>query len=121
MDNPALQQRGQMVRVIAFDGTAHSVWGVVALADTTTGESRQAFAEAGALAWICFDSDPNLLEFCEYTDLAGFRVHRRCIRGEKLGVLWNTCQLFLVHEATVLSRAGGDFDSRDFGPDFATG
>ena len=102
-------------------GRAHTVRGVIALSDTTSGEARQAFAEAGALAWICFDEDPNLLEFIEYTDIAGFRVHRRVIRGERLGSLWNTCRLYLVSEVTVLSRAGGDFSSLDFGPDFATG
>ena len=121
MDNPALQQRGQLVRVVDYAGAAHSVRGVIALSDTTAGESRAAFAEAGALAWICFDSDPNQLEFCEYTDPNGNRIHRRVIRGERLGSLWNTCKLYLVSEATTIPAMAQfsrlDFDPRDFATD----
>ena len=121
MDNPALRQRGQLVNVIEHGGTSHAVRGVVSNADTATGESGQAFADAGPRAWIAYDGDPNNLEFIEYTDTTGTRVHRRVIRGEKLGVLWNTCKLYLVSEATVIT-VRADFSGLSFDPrDFATG
>ena len=120
MDNPALRIRGQLVRLVTYAGAAASVRGVVSTADTTTGESGQEFADAGPRAWISYEDDPNDLEFIEYVDPLGARIHRRVIRGERLGALWNTCKLYLVSEATVLPHLA-QFSSRDFSPtDFAT-
>ena len=74
------------------------------------------------LAWIDYDGDPNQIEFIEYADVTGTRLHRRVIRGERLGSLWTTCKLYLVAEATVLPAARADFSARDFSPrDFSTG
>ena len=124
MDNPALRQRGQLVQVTTHAGAAHSVRGVVSEADTTTGESSQAYADAGPRAWIAlpFLLDPNDVEFIEYADPSGTRLHRRVIRGERLGSLWNTCKLYLVSEATVMPARRGMFSPLDFSPlDFLTG
>lgn len=108
------------MRLVTYAGAAASVRGVVSTADTTTGESGQEFADAGPRAWISYDGDPNDLEFIEYVDPLGARIHRRVIRGERLGALWNTCKLYLVSEATVLPHLA-QFSSRDFSPtDFAT-
>ena len=122
MDNPALQQRGQLLQITTHAGIAHAVRGIVANADTTAGEAGQPYADAGVLAWIDYDGDPNQIEFIEYADVTGIRLHRRVIRGERLGSLWTTCKLYLVAEATVLPAARADFSARDFSPrDYATG
>ena len=122
MDNPALQQRGGLMQVTEYSGVAHAVRGIVANAGTTAGEAGQAYADAGVLAWIDYDGDPNGLEFLEYEDVTGTRLHRRVMRGERLGSVWTTCKLYCVAEATVLPAAAGSFSARDFSPrDFATG
>ena len=117
-DNPALRQRGQLVSCIDYAGVAHSVRGVVSVSGTSTGESSQAFADAGPRAWVSYDGNPNDLEFLEYVDATGTRLHRRVIRGERLGSLWNTCKLYMVVDATVMPAARRSFSARDFGPDF---
>ena len=120
--NPALRVRGQLLQITEYSGVVHAVRGVVSDADTTTGEAGQAYADAGVLAWIDYSGDPNDLEFLEYSDVTGTRLHRRVIRGERLGSLWTTCKLYLVNEATVLPAAAGSFSARDFsGLDFQVG
>ena len=121
MDNPVLQQRGGLMQVTEYSGIAHAVRGIVSNAGTTAGEAGQAFADAGPRAWIDYTGDPNDLEFIEYEDVTGTRLHRRVIRGERLGSLWTTAKLYCVSEATVLPAARADWSARDFGPDFATG
>ena len=117
-DNPALRQRGQDIQLVLYDGTAATVRGTVALMETSTGEATQAFADAGAIAWLDYDGDGQLIEFCEYTDEAtGQRLHRRKIKAEKVGTVFPVWKVHLVLEATVLAPAdfsGADFDPRDF-------
>ena len=89
MRNPALRQRGQDVRIVLFDGTATTVKGVIGLAETSTGEAMQAFAEAGPIAWLDYGGDGQQIEFLEYTDKAsGYRHHRRTIKAERVGTVW---------------------------------
>ena len=107
------------MQVTTFDGTAHAVRGVIADAETSAGEAGQAFGDKGPLAWIAYDGDPAQIEFAEYVDATGARVHRRKIKGERVGALWNTCKLNLSSEGVVLparpaSFSARDFDSRDF-------
>ena len=116
IDNPAIRQRGQLLQVTTYGGVAHTVRGVVDVAGTTVGEASQAFGEKGVRSWISYDGDPNDLEFIEYADPAGTMLHRRVIRGERLGSLWNTCKLYLVDEVTVMPARRGDFDARSFDP-----
>ena len=75
------------------------------------------FADAGAIAWLDYDGDGQQVEFVEYTDDAGQRLHRRKIKAEKVGTVFPVWKVHLVREATVLARAdfsGADFDPRDF-------
>ena len=121
MRNPALRARGQDVRLVFFDGTATTVRGVIGLAETSAGEAGQAFAEAGARAWLDYGGDGQQIEFLEYTDKAtGARLHRRKIKAEIVGTVFPVVKVHLSADATVLPQSA-DFSSRDFGPDFATG
>ena len=115
MANPALRQRGQLMQVTLYDGTGHIVRGVIAQAETTTAEAGQAFADAGTLAWIDFDGDPNQIEFAEYEDVAtGTRLHRRRIKAERIGSIFPVVKLNLSSEAVVLPARRADFSARDF-------
>ena len=67
------------------------------------------FADAGAIAWLDYDGDGQQVEFVEYTDDAGQRLHRRKIKAEKVGTVFPVWKVHLVREATVLARA--DFDA----------
>ena len=124
-DDPVLGYRGpestsQDILVIMYSGAATTVRGVVVNFETSAGEAGATFADAGPVAWIAFDPDPSRIEFCQYTEPAtGQGVHRRIIKAERVSSQWNTVKLNMVREATVIVQRS-DFDSRDFGPDFAT-
>ena len=119
-DDPAIRQRGQLVQVTSYAGTAHVVRGVITDAETSAGEASAPYGDKGPLAWIAYDGDPTQLEFTEYVDATGARVHRRIIKGERVGSLWNTCKLNLSSESAVVAQRA-DYSARDYGPDFATG
>ena len=98
-----------------LDGTATTVRGTVALLETSTGEAAQAFADAGAIAWLDYDGDGQQIEFCEYTDEAtGQRLHRRKIKAERIGTVFPIWKIHMTVEATELARA--DFSAVDFDP-----
>ena len=124
-DDPVLTYRGpestsQDILVILFSGAAVTARGVVTNFETSAGEAGAPFADAGPVAWVAFAPDPSGIEFAQYTEAAtGQGVHRRVIKAERIGSQWNTVKLNMVREATVLVQQA-DFDSRDFGPDFAT-
>ena len=102
-----------------FDGTATTVKGVIGLQETSTGEAGQAFAEAGAIAWLDYAGDGQQIEFLEYLDKStGDRLHRRKIKAERIGTAFPVWKVHMVREATVIvQRAqfdGADFASEDF-------
>ena len=119
--NPALTYRGPESRAIAvmvvlYGGRAVDTRGTVTNAETSASEAGQAFADAGPLAWIAYDGDPDDIEFAEYVEPGtGNRVHRRVIKAERVGTVWNTVKLNMAVEATVFARRA-DFDARDFDP-----
>lgn len=117
MRNPALRARGQDVRLVFFDGTATTVKGVIGLAETSAGEAGQAFAEAGALAWLDYGGDGQQIEFLEYIDKAsGARLHRRKIKAEIVGTIFPTLKVHMRAESTVMPRLQRDFSELDFNP-----
>ena len=123
-ENPVLAYTGpesnaQDISIVLYDGTAATVRGTVADAETMPAEAAQTWANAGALAWIAYDGDPTRIEFVEYTDAAGQRLHRRCIKGERVGSRWNTCKLNLTAESANVEPAS--FSAADFGADFNAG
>ena len=121
MRNPALRARGQDVRIVLFGGAATTVKGVVANLETTTGEAGQAFAEAGAVAWLDYGGDGQQIEFLEYTDKAsGDRLHRRKIKSETIGTVFPVVKVHMAQETTALPHFA-DFNVDDFASeDFAT-
>ena len=123
MLNPALRARGQDVLIVFFDGTAATVPGVVRNAETTAGESAQAFGDFGPLAWLDYAGDESQIEFVRYTDPStGQRLHRRAIKRERVGTVFAVVKVNLTVEATVLPALRGDYSARDFDPrDFNTG
>ena len=116
------ESRSIEVEVILFGGSAPRVRGVIANAETSAGEAGQPFADAGPLGWIAYDGDPKQIEFVQYVDPATRRrIHRRVIKGERIGSQWNTVKLNMAREAVDLGTQG-EFDARDFSPlDFNTG
>ena len=118
-DNPALtyagpESRAIAVMVILYGGMAADARGVIRNAETSAGEARQPFADAGPLAWIAYDGDPADIEFAEYVEPGtGNVVHRRVIKAERVGSVWNTVKLNMGVVATVIARRG-QFDPRDF-------
>ena len=122
MRNPALRARGQDVRIVLFGGAATTVKGVVANLETTASEAGQAFAEAGAIAWLDYGGDGQQIEFLEYVDLAtGDRMQRRSIKAERVGTVFAVVKVNMVRDGSVMSALSADFDSRDWGPDFYAG
>ena len=123
MANPALRQRGQDVRIVLFDGSADTVPGVVRNAETTAGESAQAFGDFGPVAWLDYDGDESQIEFVRYGDPStGQRLHRLVIKRERVGTIFATVKVNLTVAATVLPALRGDYSARDFDPrDFNTG
>ncbi len=121
MTNPALRVRGQDMAIVMFDGSEAIARGVVALEETSTGESSQAFADAGPIAWLDFDGDGQQIEFLRYRDPAtGQRIHRRKIKCERIGTVYPVWKVHMVRDATVLPHAAA-FDRRSFSPlDFET-
>ena len=121
MDNPALRQRGQDIRIVFYDGTAATAPGVVGLAETSAGEAGQPFGDFGPRAWLDFVGDPATIEFAEYTDKAtGDRQHRRVTKRERVGTIFPTVLMHMSVEATVLPHLA-QFSRRDWNPaDFAT-
>ena len=124
-DDPVIAYRGPESRsipieVIRFDGTASEVRGVIGNAETSASEAGLAWSDAGPLAWIAYDDDPAAIEFVQYLDPGiGRTLHRRVIKAERLGSLYNTIKLNLAAESTVLAQIS-EFDPADFDPrDFA--
>ena len=117
--DPALTYRGPESRaidvlVILFGGMAADARGVITNAETSASEAGQPFADAGPLAWIAWDGNPDDIEFAQYVEPGtGDRVHRRVIRAERVGTVWNTVKLNMQIAETVIARRG-DFDPRDF-------
>ena len=122
MANPALRQRGQDVRIVLFDGSADTVPGVVRNAETTAGESAQAFGDFGAIAWLDYSGDESQIEFLQYTDPStGQRLHRLVIKRERVGTVFGSVKINMTAEATVLPVQAADWDPRHYDPrDFAT-
>ena len=124
-DDPALTYRGpestsQEILVILFSGAAVTARGVVMLFETSAGEASAPFADAGPVAWIAYDGDESQIEFVQYTEpTTGQGVHRRVTKAERVSSRYSTVKLNMVRAATVIVQRS-DFDSRDFGPDFAT-
>ena len=123
--DPALSYTGPESRsipvdVILYDGAAVNVRGVIGNAETSAGEAGLAWSDAGPLAWIAYDDDPAAIEFVQYLDPGiGRTLHRRVIKAERLGSLYNTVKLNLAAESTVLAQIS-EFDPADFDPrDFA--
>lgn len=122
MPNPALRARGQDILIVLYDGSAATVRGTIGLFETSTGEAMQAFAEAGAIAWIDYAGDGQQIEFLEYLDKAsGDRLHRRKIKAETIGTIFPVVKVHLAREATVLPHLAQfsrlDFDPRSFATD----
>ena len=123
MGNPVLayagaESRAQDIEIVLIDGTASTVRGTVGLAETSAGEAGAPFADAGPLAWIDYGGDVQQIEFCEYVDVTGTRVHRRVVKREIIGTVFPVVKLNLSREATVLPTIQRDFSPLDFGPDF---
>ena len=114
------ESRSIPVTAILFSGDAADVRGVVANLETSASEAGLAWSDAGPLAWIAYDDDPAAIEFVQYLDPGIDRtLHRRVIKAERLGSLYNTCKLNLTSESTVIAQIS-EFDPADFDPsDFA--
>ena len=83
--------------------------------ETSTGEAGQAFAEAGAIAWIDYGGDGQQIEFMEYTDKAsGDRLHRRTIKAEIIGTIFPVMKVNMSSVVTVMPALRGDFSSLRF-------
>ena len=122
-ENPALTYRGPESRAIAvmvvlYGGRAVDAYGVITNAETTASEAGQAYADAGPLAWIAWDGNPDEIEFAEYVEPGtGNRVHRRVIKAERVGSVWATVKLHMAVDVTVtVIPRRADFDARDFDP-----
>ena len=113
------ESNAQDISVVLYDGTQKIVRGTVADAETMPAEAGATWANAGPLAWIAYDGDPTRIEFVEYTDAAGQRLHRRCIKGQRVGSRWNSCKLNLAQASALVQLA--NFSASDFGPDFNAG
>ena len=123
-ENPVFSYTGaegnaQDIFIVLYDGTAATVRGTVADAEIMPSEAGQTWANAGPLAWIAYDGDPTRIEFVEYTDAAGQRLHRRCVKGQRVGSRWNTCKLNLSQASARVQDA--QFSAADFEPDFSAG
>ena len=88
--------------------------------ETSAGEASAAFANAGPVAWIAHDDDPDQIEFVQYIDPGiDTLLQRRVTKRERISGNFNTVKLHLtVEEVVIVQRA--QFDPLDFGPDFAT-
>ena len=116
------ESRSVDVTAILYDGTAIISRGVIKNAETSVGETAQAFGDFGPLAWVAYDGDPSQIEFVQYTEPATGRIlHRRVTRGERTSANYDTTKLHLALDATTLPAQPADFDSRDWGPDFNAG
>ena len=113
MDNPAIRQRGGTVRIRFYDGTAATVPGTVRRAETTAGESNQAFADAGPLAFVDFDGDAATIEYAEIPDFvtAGHRRRHRVTKRERTGSIFPVIKLNLAVDGKLL---GSDWNARDW-------
>ena len=80
------------------------------------GEAGAAYADAGPLAWIDYGGDVQQIEFCEYVDVTGTRVHRRVVKREIVGTVFPVVKLNLSREATALPTLQRSFSPLDFDP-----
>ena len=108
------------VLVMLYAGDAVTVRGVLRNFDTSAGEASAAFADAGPVLWIGYNSDPSQIEFVQYVEPASGRLlHRRVTKRERTSGNFNTVKLHLAADEVVIAQRA-DFDPRSFGRDFAT-
>ena len=119
-DNPALRRQGQKMQLRLFGGAAVTTRGTVRLAETTAGEASQPYADAGPLAWVDYDGDPDQIEFAEFTAPADTRRRRyRVTKRERVGTVFPVIKLHLVVESVL---TGSDFNPADWAAgDWMTG
>ena len=114
---------GIHVALTLYSGSVVQTRGVVRVASTSPGDTTANWSDSGPLIWVSYAGDPEKIETVTYTDpstaeLLTRRVIRRDAVSGSGGV--QTVKLVLSIEYVPVTF-GGDFDPRDFGPDFFTG